>query len=147
MLSNYELLLDLGTINPVCLAFSSLGSKLAAITSDGFINIWTLSTGKRHYPMPRRTSVEESCICWLDDSVFVCGFNDGSLLTGHVNPDGLEELDLQQVKVSQSAILTIAFNATSSLLAIANQDRAVTLWKRGEQYLIHSFVNVMMSKN
>lgn len=128
----YELLVDLETENALCLALSCSGSKLAAITSDGHINVWAIATGKRYYPTPRRASVDESCICWLDDSIFVCGFADGFLLTGHVDPDGLEELDLQQIKVADSAILEIAFNATSNLLAIANQDGAVRLWKRSK---------------
>lgn len=132
MANPYEVFLDLETQNVVCLAISTSGSKLVAITSDGHINVWDVAKGKRYHPTPRRALVRDSCISWVDDTIFVCGFADGYLLTAYVHPDGHEELELQQTKISHGAIVDVAFNPTTGLLAVGDQDGSVGFWKRGQ---------------
>ncbi len=148
----YVPFLELESRNISSLDFSNCGRFLAAVTFGGEIGLWDAHTGKRYNPFLTSDSAGMSTTAWIDDTTFVCGLSDGSLVTCTLIDSGITSTEivspfvwleitaifdesLQQVsfakeQVTDEEVISLSYHRSLQRLAICGQVK-VRLYSRG----------------
>lgn len=130
---HYTPILDLRVKRITALNFSPEGSKLVAITSDGFLYVWDLPSGNQYRPTPGPITKNQSCCTWMNETSFLCGFQDGYVLVGTLNADCT--LTICRTQWANHPLSMLSFHKSTGLLAGGGAD-GVKIWKQSTFLLL-----------